>query len=300
MYPIPKAMNLTMVVAYSAASLYLLHAASRASSVAGLLACAVLFAIVLVPIYSLIHEAEHEMLLPNRRLNDAIGRWLCVLFIVSFAFLKHCHLRHHRKNRTDIEMWDLYLETQVPWQRRWNLYLMMIGIGYFMLWLSVILFAIAPPLVYIGFFQKHVEMNGFLEGSERKLSAIRRESWMVIGAWIFFFWLLDLDPVAFLVLYAVAGLLWSSQVYVNHAFSPRDIIDGAHNLKMPAWLRPIYLNFNLHLAHHQHPEVPWVHLPRIAPADTQRIQFFYNYLRLWSGPALTREPNPGLRTRVRN
>jgi fatty acid desaturase len=297
-HPIPTAINIAAVAICTALSLGLLYAASRADTVAGVLACAVLFAFSLVPVYSLIHEAEHEMLVPNRRWNDILGRWLCVLFVVSFAFLKHCHLRHHRKNRTDIEMWDLYLEDQVPWQRRWNLYLMMFGMGYFMLWLSVILFALAPPVVYMGFFQKHTEMAGFLEGSEKRLRDIRRESWMVLAVWTALFFALGLDPIAFLVLYVAAGFLWSSQTYVNHAFSPRDIIDGAHNLKMPRWLTPVYLHFNLHLAHHQHPHVPWIHLPRLVEPSSQRMQFFWNYLRLWGGPRLTREPNPRLSVRT--
>jgi fatty acid desaturase len=297
-HPIPTTLNVCGVVVCSALCLGLLYAASHASSLGEVLACAVVFAIALVPLYSLIHEAEHEMLVPNRRWNDLLGRWLCVLFIVSFAFLRHCHLRHHRKNRTDIEMWDLYLESQVPWQRRWNLYLMMGGFGYLMLWLSVVLFAFAPPLVYAGLFQKHTEMAGFLEGTERKLNTIRWESGMVIALWALAFWLLDLDLVAFLVLYAAAGFLWSSQVYVNHAFSPRDITDGAHNLKMPRWLRPVYLNFNLHLAHHQHPHVPWIHLPRFVDPSSLRIHFHWNYLRLWGGPALTHEPNPVLGRRA--
>jgi fatty acid desaturase len=297
MNPIPTALNLCMVFVCSTLPLLLLYLAARAASVGEVLAYAFLFAFSLVPVYSLIHEAEHDMLVPDRAWNDRLGTWLCVLFVVSYSFLKHCHLRHHRKNRTDIEMWDLYLESQVPWQRRWNLYLMMGGIGYFMLWLSVILFAFAPPVVYMGLFQKHTEMAGFLDGSERRLGAIRRESWLVLAVWAALFWLLDLD-LSFFVLYAAAGFLWSSQTYVNHAFSPRDIINGAHNLKMPRWLLPVYLNFNLHLAHHQNPHVPWVHLPRFVPPSSLRIQFFRNYLRLWGGPVLTREPNPVLARRA--
>jgi fatty acid desaturase len=73
-------------------------------------------------------------------------------------------------------------------------------------------------------------------------------------------------------------------------------INGAHNLRMPIWLKPIYLNFNLHLAHHQNPHIPWIHLPRFVQPSPNRMSFFYNYLRLWSGPRLTREKNPVLGT----
>jgi fatty acid desaturase len=108
------------------------------------------------------------------------------------------------------------------------------------------------------------------------------------------FWALHLRFWPWLLLFLMHGFVWSSQNYVNHAFSPRDILNGAHNLKMPAFLRPIYLNFNLHLAHHQNPRIPWLHLPEFVPYRTQRISFFRNYLRLWTGPRLTHEDNPSL------
>jgi fatty acid desaturase len=143
-------------------------------------------------------------------------------------------------------------------------------------------------------------MAGFLEGSRTPLATIRREAWMVLAAWAFLFWLLGIDPVAFLVLYAAAASSGPRMSMSTIAFSPRDIVNGAHNLKMPRWMRPFYLNFNLHLAHHQHPHVPWIHLPKIADPESQRIQFFWNYLRLWGGPALTREPNPVLGKNARS
>jgi hypothetical protein len=35
-----------------------------------------------------------------------------------------------------------------------------------------------------------------------------------------------------------------------------------------------------------------LHLPEFVPQRTQRINFFQNYLRLWTGPRLTHEDNP--------
>ncbi len=293
-YPVPVFANLVAVVICSALYFILLYAASQAASLAGVLVCGALFAVIMIPIYSLIHEAEHNMLLPRARWNDLLGRWLCTLFVVSFTFFKHCHLRHHRKNRTDIEMWDLYVQSQVKWKRSANLYLMMSGLGYLSLWLSVLLFAVAPSLVYRGFFQRHTEIAGFLEGSNRgrKLAAIRAESWLALLFQIAMIWGLHLRLSSWLILFVIHGFVWSSQNYVNHAFSRRDIVNGAHNLRMPLWLRPVYLNFNLHLAHHQNPRIPWSHLPHFTPAGSVRIGFFRNYLRLWGGPRLTLEQNP--------
>jgi fatty acid desaturase len=299
-YRIPTAFNLFAVAVCTALYFILMYAASHAASIAGMLTYAGLFAVVMVPVYSLIHEAEHNMLHPRPAWNGLLGRWLCLMFVVSFTFLTHCHLRHHVKNRTDIEMWDLYREDQSKWKRRGNLYLMMCGLGYFSLWLSVVLFALRPPLVYCGFLQRHTEIAGFLEGSEQpsKLGATRIESWAVLIFQGLMIWALHLQVLVWLLLFLIHGFVWSSQVYVNHAFSSRDIYNGAHNLKMPAWLTPIYLNFNLHLAHHQNPQIPWIHLRAFVQPQTGRINFFWNYLRLWTGPRLTHEPNPSGRSPV--
>jgi fatty acid desaturase len=293
-YAIPVRTNLAITGVCSILYFVLLYAGSHADTIWETIGFGVPFALVLIPVYSLIHEAEHTMLHPNPKWNDWLGRWLCTLFVVSFTFFKHCHLRHHTKNRTDIEMWDLYLEHQQKWKRHGNLYLMMVGLGACSLWLSVVMYAVAPSLVYSGFLQRHTEIAGFLEGSNQKdkVAAMRWESWLVILFQACMIELLGLSPKAWLIMFAIHGFVWSSQNYVNHAFSPRDIINGAHNLKMPRWLYPVYLNFNLHLAHHQNPRIPWIHLPRFIVNGPGRMSFLRNYLRLWKGPKLTHEKNP--------
>jgi fatty acid desaturase len=293
-YPIPVVRNLAMIVACSVSYFALLYAASQATSFASVVGYGVLFAATMIPVYSLIHEAEHNMLVPDARWNDLLGRWLCTLFIVSFTFFKHCHLRHHRKNRTDIECWDLRLERHTKWKRYGNLYLMMSGLGYLSLWLSVVLFALSPRLVYSGLFQRHTEIAGFLQGSDQKgkLLRMRAECCIVLAFQAALVVGLHLHFVAWLTLFVIHGFVWSSQNYVNHAFSPRHVINGAHNLKVPYWLQPVYLNFNLHLAHHQNPHVPWLHLPHFVRPGSQRISFFLNYLRLWTGPRTSLEADP--------
>ena len=113
------------------------------------------FGIIMIPVYSLIHEAEHGILYHNRWWNQFLGRYLCCLYIAPFSFFRHCHLKHHKKNRTDEEIWDLYYEHQDKRLRYGNLYLMMMGIGYFMIWLSVIVFAFYPNLVNHKIFYSH-------------------------------------------------------------------------------------------------------------------------------------------------
>ncbi len=293
-YPVPVKINVIIVSVCTVLFFTLLYAGAHTHQWGIRLLLGFAFGIVMIPVYSLIHEASHHSLHSNPWWDTFLGRWLCCMFIVPFTFYRHCHLKHHKKNRTDEEMWDLYYPTQSKWRRHLNLYLMMAGFGYLALWLAVVLFAISPRLLNAGIFKKHTEIRGFLDGIDdpNKLSTAQWESWVVILFQVGCWWWMDWNIASWLVLYLVNGLIWSSQNYVNHAFSQRDIINGAHNLKVPVWLNLIYLNFNLHLAHHQNPQIPWVYLPRFVKTEKGRFSFFINYFRLWSGPRMTKEESP--------
>lgn len=295
-YPIPAKVNILIIVICTALYFFLLIAGSKTHSIGNKILLGLAFGIIMIPVYSLIHESAHFSLNPSSKWNLYLGRWLCCLFIVSFTFFRHCHLKHHSKNRTDEEMWDLYYEHQNKWLRYGNLYLMMIGLGYLSMWLSVVIFAIHPPLINSRVFKKHTEMRGFLKGIEKgsKFKTFQGESLIVISFQIAVLWLLNWDFTTWLMFYLIHGLIWSSQNYVNHAFSPRDVLNGAHNLKIPVWLNIIYLNFNIHLAHHQNPAIPWLYLPKFIKSGAGRFSFFKNYIRLWKGPRLTNESEPKL------
>ncbi len=77
------------------------------------------------------------------------------------------------------------------------------------------------------------------------------------------------------------GFAWSSLQYTDHAFSPFDCKNGAWNLRVPRWLRAVFLNYHLHLAHHRHPELSWRELPRHAG---EGLHFFTVWLSCWRGP----------------
>src|SRR6188768_2856788 len=193
-YKIQDRINIVITILCTCAYIALLWTASHVHDYRWVLLCGFLFAVIMVPVYSLIHEAEHGIINSNEAVNDLMGRWLSTLFIAPYTFFKHCHLKHHKKNRTDEEMWDLYYEHQDKVKRYGTLYGMMIGLGYFSMWLAVLLFAVAPRLIYSPFFYSHREVGGFLRGSDRKdkIAKSRVESWLVLIFQILIFYFLDL------------------------------------------------------------------------------------------------------------
>jgi fatty acid desaturase len=293
-YPIPGRLNLFIIIVCTISFFCLFIAGTNFHQLWIRLLLALAFGVVMIPVYSLMHEGAHHTLHQSDRFNLFFGRLLCCMFMISFTFYRHCHLKHHKKNRTDEEMWDLYYEHQNKLLRYGNLYLMMIGFGYCAVWISVLLFSISPGLVTSPFFKKHTEIKGFLSDfvATNKLRTAQLESITVVIFQVLLLWLIDWDWPLWIMFYLVHGFVWSSQNYVNHAFSPRDIINGAHNLKLPVWLKIVYLNFNIHLAHHQNPSIPWLHLPSFIKSGKEKISFYRNYIRLWKGPQLTKTKSP--------
>jgi len=293
-YPIPNRLNGFIIGVSSIFHILLLWIGSHLPTDWALLGIGLLFSLNLIPVYSLIHEAEHGLLHSNSKWNYMLGAWLGILFFAPFSFLRKCHLNHHTHNRTDYEMWDLYYEHQNKWVRHGYLYLIMMGMTWILIAVATVLFSFAPRLVYSRIFTWNRDIRGLIKDTDREVILRRtiRESRLVLTFYAVLFFVLQLEPLAFLILFLIHGFIWTSQNYVNHAFSPRDIINGAHNHRMNPVFKYLYLNFHLHLAHHQNPKIPWIHLNRFVKKDSGRFSYWKTYFRLWKGPELTYEPPP--------
>ena len=293
-HPIPDKLNARIALITSLLHMVLLWLGTQTWGTGWFVLIVLLFVLNLIPVYSLIHEAEHQLLHKEKEINYRVGVWLCCLFIAPFSFVKRCHLNHHAHNRSDYEMWDLYYEHQNRWLKHGYLYLFMVGMEWVLLVIGTALFCLLPKLVFSRLFSWNKEISGIIQGTDSKNSMrkIRLESWLVLIMQTALFLALGLHPMAYLIMYLAHGLAWSSQNYVNHAFSPRDIVNGAHNHRLSPFFKYIYLNFNVHKVHHQNPTIPWLHLPRFVPGNESRISYWKTYLRLWKGPELTHEPSP--------
>ena len=58
-------------------------------------------------------------------------------------------------------------------------------------------------------------------------------------------------------------------------------------------MQAVFLNYHLHLAHHRHPSVPWIHLPAHVDPAEPRPSFFGIWLSMWGGPRPLPEPARG-------
>jgi fatty acid desaturase len=94
------------------------------------------------------------------------------------------------------------------------------------------------------------------------------------------------------VLYACFAFNWSTRQYIGHAFSNRDLIDGAWNLRHNRWMSALLLHGEYDLSHHRHPEISWYYLPRLEPKDPSQPNYIKQYWRQWLGPRPVSESKP--------
>jgi fatty acid desaturase len=288
--PPPAALNVFLALAVVVAGIGLQVLASRQQHPLAVVGIGVAFSFVYLPLYSLLHEAEHRVLLRNRAINDALGVFLAAFFPGSFTFLRACHLGHHRRNRSDAEMFDLYYPGDSLAKKRVTFYALYLGAFWLTVPLATILLVFWPPLLRSQLVQDAptaaAMLNGVPRGWVRRIrlecaAVILLHAGLIVG--------LELTPSTYLILYLLYGLNWSAQQYVTHAGSPRHVQNGAHNLKAHPLYETLLLNFNWHLAHHQHAGVPWIHLPRYDDTSRVRPGYLSAFIRFWRGPRLTHE-----------
>jgi len=203
------------------------------------------------------------------------------------------HQGHHLHNRTDAEMFDLYY----PHDNRVLKYLRWYGIlcGFFwpLVPLGAVLFATLPgPLRRRVFDQRQSTRYMFASAQRASVWSVRAELAAIIAFFVGLHWSLDLHWTHTLVCYACFSLNWSTRQYVGHAFSKRDIIDGAWNLRHNPLMSWVLLHSELDKTHHQRPDVSWIYLPRLTAPDDERPGYVRQYWRQWLGPRPSVEPEP--------
>jgi fatty acid desaturase len=290
---ITNALNVALVSIVFSAAVGLLWFGSHVTAWYYTVLLGTVFSYVLLTNYALLHEASHGNLHDSPLVNYVLGVITGVLFPMPFSMIRVTHQGHHLRNRTDHEMFDMYYPTDNRLLRTLQWYSILFGLFWPVIPLGALLFAVCPRVLRARLFQRE-RSSSYLLGDIRsaEVNWIRLEVGLIAGWFALAFWLLDLDWRAVLICYACFSFNWSTRQYIGHAFSKRDVIEGAWNLRHNWLMTWVLLHGEYDLNHHRRPEVPWYYLPCISPPDEPRPSYVSQYWRQWLGPRIATEPAP--------
>lgn len=281
-------LNTVILLLSLAASALCLWAASHLSLWFALLSVW-MFSLVANTPFALMHEAVHGVACAHPRRNQLLGIVSGWAFPTSFSMQRLAHEGHHRRNRTDQELYDYYLPNQSRLVRNLWLYTgNLLGLYWWSVVLGNLLYLLAPWAYRSRFFvERYAAALGFgpyiADLATLPPSRVWCEIAAAFGYQVLLFYWLDLNVLWSLACYGAFALHWSVLQYADHAWSARSVRDGAWNLKVLPPFRWIALNYHYHLAHHQHPEVPWHDLPKLVDPTATQPSFWRVYLSLWKG-----------------
>jgi len=297
---IPGGLNIFLCILACSLDVYLLKTASTVRTWQGLVVCAIAFSFVNNTVFSLLHEAVHKTAHENQAINDWIGRVTAAFFPTGFTFQRACHLSHHRHNRTDHEMFDSYYPHDNKFLKYLQLYFVIIGVYWTNPPTGALIYLFYPRLFNARFLRNRESAAVTHMGADAMITEILKTprtktkleivfTILVQAAIIYFF---HISFWAWIVCYWAFAVNWGALQYADHAWSVRDIRNGAWNLRVNKIVQFIFLNYHHHLAHHQNPNVPWIHLHKFVDFKQARPSFLKIYLKLWRGPTPATEPAP--------
>jgi fatty acid desaturase len=291
--PVPNILNFALVVFNVAAVILLLWLASWLESWWAVLGVGIVFSYLMLTNYALMHEAIHHNLNSNPAWNYWLGVVTGIFFLAPFSMIRVTHQGHHLRNRTDAEMFDLYYQGDSFFMKCCQWYGTLCGLFWPCIPVCATLFAVCPQTIGLQLFSGPPLGNANVKDiTARDLRRIRLELLLTVAFFAALFWLLQLHWLSVLVCYGCFSINWSTRQYVGHAFSKREIIDGAWNLRHNWLMSKVLLHGEWDLNHHRHPEVSWFYLPRIAAPGEPRPSYTKQYWRQWLGPRLATEPPP--------
>ena len=255
---ITSALNAALVVIVFATAVGLLWLGSHATVWYQTLLVGILFSYVLLTNYALLHEASHNNLNSDPRLNYLLGMLAGLLFPMPLSMIQVTHQGHHLRNRTDHEMFDMYYPTDNRLLRTLQWYSILCGLFWPVIPLGCCCSHCAPRSCEPGCFAtsaRRAICSGIF-AAPRSLGFVGKSRPLYCSSLAF--WLLQLDWRSVLIMYGCFSVNWSTRQYIGHAFSKRDVIEGAWNLRHNRLMTWVLLHGEYDLNHHRRPEVPVV------------------------------------------
>lgn len=296
---IPGTVNIFIaLLAYSVAILCFWFAA-RAQVWWQYLIAAVAFSYVGNTIFSLLHESVHRTFHVDRRLNDFFGVLSAIFFPTGFTLQRAFHLGHHRRNRTDVEMFDMYYPSDSRLLKFLQLYTILLGFYWTSAPIAGLAYLFCPWLLNVPLLRspdprvQRMSADAMLSGIETVNPwRARAELLCTLAFHVALAQVLGLSFWKWLGCYWAFAINWGSLQYADHAWTKRDIRHGAWNLRVNPVVHWIFLHYHHHKAHHQHPQVSWIHLHKFVDFTEERPSHFEIWARMWKGPTPTEEPRP--------
>ncbi|MFA5592249.1 MAG: fatty acid desaturase [Micavibrio sp.] len=224
------------------------------------------------PYWSLIHEAIHGNLHPNRKANQTIARAMAILFGAGYPVLRFGHLMHHQYNREwESEYYDA--QEQPRWRAALTHYFKMLGGLYLIEVAASFALSLSPSKIV-------AKAEPYLFEDERHRQAIKTALLKPENMRM-----LRMDCAAILVLYGLSFYLYGAHWFIPlaaiagrafiislmdnayHYDTPPDNSIVAHELSLPGPLEKFILYFNHHRTHHNHVTLPWSELKKAHQQD---------------------------------
>ena len=299
---LPGALNIAISIVAIAIASFALWAASNSNGWITILLAATVFSFVNNTIFSLQHEAVHGLFHSKHKANEFFGSLCAAFFPTALSFQRICHLGHHRRNRSDAELFDYYYPNDNKVLKYTQWYGILTGIYWLMPPLGCLLYLVAPWALNINYFRgknskvaQQTGLDAMLSGfDEVRGGRIRLEIVATILLQVLLFTVLDLTFTGWLICYAAFAVNWSALQYADHAWTERDVRNGAWNLRVNPLVQYLFLNYHHHKAHHQHTNVSWLHLPKYVDYLEHRPSFLSVYRNMWLGPRPYPEVPPGI------
>jgi fatty acid desaturase len=290
-YPIPARLNLFLALVIVSLCLLILWASGQVQGGWPLAGLALAYGLVMNTGYALCHEAEHDILHPDKRINDLTGSALTRFFPSSFQLRRQGHIGHHLRNRTDDEAFDLYFEGENPLWKHVQFYGILTGF----FWLAIVASTI-PALLNPRWLTRSLgRLDRPTEALQETLNPryfplIRLEAAAVFLLHGFMLWFFRIPPLHYFAVLCGFGFIWSTLQYIHHYGTVRDVQSGALNLRTWKIFDLIWLHHHWHLNHHLHPTVPWIFLPSLSDGgENPPTGFWKAYFTMWKGPRFSAE-----------
>jgi fatty acid desaturase len=291
---IPSLLNLSIATLSITVLLYLLFLVSSSTNFFIIMPSMILFAYTGNTVFALLHEAAHSNFHHNRTINYIFGNICAAFFPTAFSFQKRCHLNHHRNNRTQYELFETYDDKDNKLIKNITWYGVLTGVYWSVPFIGSVWLLVSPKTLLNSSFsgKSNYEvgrmggasmLRSFNKLSSKEINLMRLEVLFTVAIQILIIKSLNITLLGFALCYGAFAIAWSSLQYADHAYSVRDIRNGAWNLKVHPITKLFFLNYHDHLAHHQHPNVPWIHLPKFVDPSLEKPEFLKIYLKMWKG-----------------